>query len=302
MSQSSEAGADEPATEIFTAAAILNREGHAPKAAERSAQPQHRRGVEPGGEPDKRVAARRGAVLGGALLAGGAALGGAIFAGSEPTAGETAPAGGDGGEGASSDQGLLGPEVSAEAPPEPVVIDPSANAGSLDDGAPVASPSALAGVSTGTGTAQPAVGGAGPAFPEPSSHDAASGGSGGAGGGYDTAFGSGSGGDTSGGDSGDGDTSGGNTSGGDSGDGDTSGGDSGDGDSGDSDTSGGGSGDGDQGGDEGGLLGVGSDEGLLNTGLLDSDSESSGDESESSGDSGGEDDGGGGLLDTGLLS
>jgi hypothetical protein len=280
---SSEAGADAPATEMFTAVAILNREGRAPEAADRSAQPQHRLGVDPGDEPDKRGAVRRGAIAGGALLAGGAALGAAIFAGSEPTAGETAPAGGDGGEGAFPDQGLLGPEVFAEAPPGPVVIDPAASTGSLDDAAPVASPGALAGVPTGTDTAHPAAGGGGAASasPEPSGDDAAPSGSGGAGGGDDTAFGSGSGGDTSG-----GDTSGGDTSGGDAGGGDAGGGDTGGGD---------------QGGDEGGLLGVGSDEGVLDTGLLASDSESSGDESESSGDSGGEDDGGGGLLDTGLL-
>ena len=270
---SSEAGADGPATEVFTAIAILNREGHTPEAADRSAQPQHRLGVDPGDEPDKRGAARHGAIAGGALLAGGAALGVAIFADSEPTAGETAPAGGDGGEGAYPGQGLLDPEVSAEAPPEPVVIDPAASTGSLDDAAPVVSPGALAAVPPGTDPTHPEAGGAGAASasPDPSGHDAAPGGSGGAGGGDDTAFGSGSGRDTS----------GGNTSGGDASGGDT--------------------GDGDEGGDEGGLLGVGSDEGVLNTGLLASDSESSGDESESSGDSGGEDDGGGGLLDTGLL-
>ena len=265
---SSEAGADEPATEMFTAVAILNREGYAPEAADRSAQPQHRLGVDPGGEPDKRGVDRRGAIAGGALLAGGAALGVAIFAGSEPTAGETAPAGGDGGEGTYPGQGLLDPEVSAEAPPEPVVIDPAASTGSLDDAAPVVSPGALAGVLTGSDAAHPEAGraGAASASPDPSGHDAAPVGSGGAGGGDDTAFGSGSGRDTSGGD-----------------------------------TSGGDTGHGDEGGDEGGLLGVGSDEGFLDTGLLASDAESSGDESEPSGDSDGEDDGGGGLLDTGLL-
>jgi hypothetical protein len=267
---SSEAGADEPATEMFTAVTILNREGHAPEAADRSAQPQHRLGADSGGEPGKRGPARGGAIAGGALLAGGAALGVAIFADPEPTAGETAPAGGDGGEGAYPGQGLLDPEVSAEAPFEPVVIDPAASTGSLDDAAPVVSPGALAGVSTGTGPAHPEAGGgsAASASPDPGGHDAAVGGSGGAGGGddtaFDTAFGSGSGRDTSG--------------------GDTSGGDTGD-----------------EGGDEGGLLGVGSDEGVLDTGLLASDSEASGDESESPGDSGGEDDGGGGFLDTGLL-
>jgi hypothetical protein len=267
---SSEAGADEPATEMFTAVSILNREGHAPGAADRSAQPQHRRGVESEGEPDKRGAVRQGAIAGGALLAGGAALGVAIVAGSEPTAGETAPAVGDGegDEGAYPGQGLLDPEVSAEAPPEPVVIDPAANTGSLGDAAPVVSHGALAGVLTGTDPAHPGAGGAdaASASPDPSGADAAPGGSGGTGGEDDTAFGSGSGHDTSGGDTSD----------------DASGDDTG-------------------GGDEGGVLGVGSDEGVLNTGLLASDSESSGDESESSGDSGGEDDGGGGLLDTGLL-
>jgi hypothetical protein len=268
---SSEAGADEPATEVLNAAAILNREGHSPEAADRSVQPQHRLGADPGGEPDKRGATRGGAIAGGALLAGGAALGVAIFADSEPTVGEAAPAGGDGGEGAFLGQGLLDPVISAEAPLEPVVLDPAASTGSLDDAAPVVSPGALAGVSTGTDPAHPAeTGGAGAASdsPDPSGHDAAPGGSGGAGGGDDTAFGSGSGRDTSG-----GDTSAGDTGGGDTG-----------------------------GGDESGLLGVGSDEGVLNTGLLASESESSGDESESSGDSGGEDDGGGGLLDTGLLA
>jgi hypothetical protein len=271
---SSEAGADGPATEVFTAIAILNREGHAP-AADRSAQRQHRQGVDPGDEPDKRGAARGGAIAGGALLAGGAALGVAIFADSEPTAGETAPAGGDGGEGAYPGQGLLDPEVSAEAPPEPVVIDPAASTGSLDDAAPVVSPGALAAVPTGTDPAHPEAGGAGAASasPDPSGHDAAPGGSGGADGGDDTAFGSGSGRDTSGGDT-SGDTSG--DTGGDTGGGDESG-------------------------NSGGLLGVGSDEGVLNTDLLASESESSGDEWDSSGDSGGEDDGGGGLLDTGLL-
>jgi hypothetical protein len=258
---SPEVGADEPATEMLTAVAILNREGHAPEAADRSAQPQHQLGVDPGGEPDKRGAARGGAIAGGALLAGGAALGVAIFADSAPTAGETALAGADGGEGAYPGQGLLDPEVPAEAPLEPVVIDPAASTGSLDDAAHVVSPGALAGVQTGTDPAHPEAGGAGApsASPDPSGHDAAPGGSGGAGG-DDTAFGSGSGRDTSG--------------------GDTEGGDTG---------------------DEGGFLGVGSDEGVLDTGLLASDSESSGDELESSGDSGGEDDGGGGLLDTGLL-
>jgi hypothetical protein len=271
---SSEAGADEPATEMFTAVAILNREGHAPEPADRSAQPQHRLSADPGAEPDKPGVTRHGAIAGGALLAGGAALGVAIFADSEPTAGETAPAGGDGGEGAYPGQGLLDPEVSPEAPPEPVVIDPAASTGSLDDAAPVVSPGTLPGVPTGTDPAHPEAGGAGAASasPDPSGHDAASGGSGGTGGGDDTAFGSGSGPDTSDGDTSDGDTSGGDTSGGDTG-----------------------------GGDEGGLLGVGSDDGVLDTGLLASDSESSGDESESSADSGGEDDGGGGLLDTGLL-
>jgi hypothetical protein len=250
---SSEAGADAPATEMFTAVSILNREGHAPEAADRSAQPQHRLDVDPGGEPDKRGATRGGAIAGGALLAGGAALGVAIFADSEPTAGETALAGGDGGEGAYPGEGLLDPEVSAEAPFEPVVIDPAASTGSLDDGVRVVSHGTVAGVPT--------------ASLAPSGHDPALGGAGGAGGGDDTAFGTGSGRDTSAGD----------TSGGDTGGGDT------------------------EGGDEGGFLGAGSDEGIFNTGLLASDSESSGDESESSGDSGGEDDGGGGLLDTGLL-
>ncbi|QYN32575.1 hypothetical protein K1T35_28840 [Pseudonocardia sp. DSM 110487] len=264
---SSEAGADEAATEVFSAAAILNREGHAPEAADRSAQPQHRLAVDPGGEPDKRGAVRRGAIAGGAVLAAGAALGVAIFADSEPTAGETAFAGGDGGDGAYPGQGLLDPEVSAEAPPEPVVIDPAASAGSLDDAAPVVSPGALGGVPTGTDPAHPEADGAGAASasPEPSGHDTASGGSGGAGGGDDTAFGSGSGRDTSGSDTGGDDTSADDTGGG----------------------------------DEGGLLGVGSDEGVLDTGLLAADSESFGDESESSGDSGG--DGDGGVLDTGLL-
>jgi hypothetical protein len=262
--RSSEAWADEPATEIFTAAAILNREGYAPEAPDRSAQPQHRLGLDPGGEPDKPGAARRGAIAGGALLAGGAALGVAIFADSEPTGGETVPAGGDDGEGAYPGQGLLDPEVSAEAPPEPVVIDAAANTGSLDEVAPVVSPGAIAGVPTGTDPAHPEAGGSGAASasPDPGGHDSASGGSDGAGGGDDIAFGSGSGRDTSG--------------------GDTSGGDTG-------------------GGDEGGPLGVGSDDGVLDTGLLASDSESSGDESESSGNSGGDDDGGGGLLDTGLF-
>jgi hypothetical protein len=133
------------------------------------------------------------------------------------------------------------------------VIDPAASTGSLDDAARVVSHGTVAGVPT--------------ASLAPIGHDPALGGSGGARGGDDTAFGTGSGGDTGGGDTSGGDTSGGNTGGG----------------------------------DEGGFLGVGSDEGLLNTGLLASDSESSGDESESSGDSGGEDDGGGGVLDTGLL-
>jgi hypothetical protein len=259
---SSEAGGDEPATEMFTAVAILNREGHASEAADRSVQPQHRRDVDPGGEPDKSgPPVRRGAIAGGALLAGGAALGVAIFADSEPTAGEAAPAGGDGGEGAYPGQGMLDPEVPAEALPEPVVFDPAASTGSLDDAAPVISPGALAGVPTGTAPAHPEAGGAeaAPASPDPSGHDAVPGGSGG---GDDTAFGSGSGRDTSGDDT---------------------------------------SGDDTEGEDDGGLLGVGSDEGVLDTGLLASDAESSGDESESSGDSGGEDDGGGGLLDTGLL-
>jgi hypothetical protein len=261
---SPEAGADEPATEMLTAVAILNREGRAPEAADRSAQPQHQLGVDPGGEPDKRGAARGGAIAGGALLAGGAALGVAIFADSEPTAGETALAGVDGGEGAYPGQGLLDPEVSAEAPLEPVVIDPAASTGSLDGAPHVVSPGALAGVQTGTDPAhaEADAAGAASASPHSSGHDAAPGGSGGASGGDDTAFGSGSGRDTSGGDASGGDTSG---------------------------------------GDEGGFLGVGSDDGVLDTGLLASDSESSGDELESSGDSGGEDDGGGGLLDTGLL-
>jgi hypothetical protein len=265
---SPEAGADEPATEMLTAIAILNREGHAPEAAARSAQPQHQQGVNPGGSPDKRGAARGGAIAGGALLAGGAALGVAIFADSAPTAGETAPAGGDGDEGAYPGQGLLDPEVSAEAPLEPVVVDPAASSGSIDDAARVVSPGALAGVQTGTDPAHAVAdaAGAASASPDPSGHDASPGGSGGAGGGDDTAFGSGSGRDTSGGDTGGGDTSGGEAGGG----------------------------------DEGGFLGVGSDEGILDTGLLASDSESSGDE-ESSGDSGGQDDGGGGMLDTGLL-
>jgi len=264
---SSEAGADEPATEIFTAVAILNREGHAPEAADRSAQPQHRLGADPGDEPDRRVTARHGAIAGGALLAGGAALGAAIFADSEPTVGEMVPTGGTGGEDTYPGQGLLDPEVSAEAPPEPVVIDPAASTDSLDGAAPVVLPGALAGVSTGTDTSRPEAGGAGAASasPDPGDHGAAPGGSGGAGGGDDIAFGSGSGGDTSGGDTG----------------GDTEG-----------DTGGGG---------EGGPLGVGSDEGVLDTGLLASDSESSDGDSEPAGDSGGEDDGGGGLLDTGLL-
>jgi hypothetical protein len=251
---SSEAGADEPATEMFTAAAILNREGHAPEAADRSAQPQHRLGVDPGGEPDKRGGARRGAIAGGALLAGGAAVGVAIFANSEPTPGETALAGGDGSEDAYPGQGVLDPEVSTDAPPGPVVIAPAASTGSLDDAASVVSQGALAG---GAGAAS--------ASPDPIGHAAAPGGSGGASGGDDTAFGSGAGPDTSG-----DDTSGDDTSAGDTGGGD-------------------------------GLLGVGSDEGVLNTGLLASDFESYGDESGSYGDSGGEDDGGGGLLDTGLL-
>jgi hypothetical protein len=250
MSKMSSEGADAPATEVFTAVTILNREGHAPETADRSAQPQHRLDVDPGGEPDKRGATRGGAIAGGAVLAGGAALGVAIFADPEPTAGETALAGGDGGEDAYPGEGLLDPEVSAEAPFEPVVIDPAASTGSLDDGARFVSHGAVAGVPT--------------ASLAPSGHDPALGGAGGAGGGDDTAFGTGSG-------------SGSDTSGGDTGGGDTAGG------------------------DEGGFLGVGSDEGILNTGLLASDSESSGDESESSGDSGGEDDGGGGLLDTGLL-
>lgn len=260
---SSEAGADEPATEMFTAAAILNREGRAPEAADRSAQPQHRLGADAGDEPDRRGTARRGAIAGGALLAGGVALGVAAFAASEPTGGETAPAGGDGGEDAYPGQGRLDPEVSAEAPPEPVVIDPAASTGSLDDAAPAVSPGTLAGVPIGTDPAHPEAGGPGAASasPDPSDHDAAPGGSGGAGGGDDTAFGSGAGRDTSGGDTGHGDEVD----------------------------------------DEGGALGVGSDEGVLDTGFLAFDSESSGDDSELASGSGGEDDGGGGLLDTGLL-
>lgn len=265
------AGADEPATEIFTAVSILNREGHAPVAADRSVQPQHRRDADPGGEPERRGVTRSGAIAGGAVLAGGAAVGVAVFADSEPTAGQMVPVGGDGGDGAYPGQGLLDPEIPAEAPLEPVAIDPAASTGSLDEAAPGGSP----GVPGGSTPAHPEPGGAdaAPASPDSGGPDAGPGGSGGAGGGDDTAFGSGSGHDTS--------------------DGDTSDGDASDGDTGDGDTGGG---------DEGGLLGAGSDEGVLDTGLLASDSESSGDESESSGDSGGEDDGGGGLLGTGLLA
>ncbi|MHA6616639.1 hypothetical protein [Pseudonocardia sp. DLS-67] len=264
------AGADEPATEIFTAVSILNREGHAPGAADRSVQPQHRRDADPGGEPDRRGVTRSGAIAGGAVLAGGAAVGVAVFADSEPTVGEMVPVGDGGDGGAYPGQGLLDAEVPAEAPLEPVAIDPAASTGSLDETAPGGSPGAPAGA-----PAHPAAGGAGAASASPDSGgpDAGRGGSGGADGGDETAFGSGSGHDTS-----DGDTSDGDTSDGDTSDGDTAGG------------------------DEGGLLGAGGDEGVLDTGLLASDSDSSGDEAESSGDSSGEDDGGGGLLGTGLLA
>jgi hypothetical protein len=250
------AGADDPATEVLSATAILSREGLAPEAADRSARAQHRRDAEPEGEPDKRGVVRNGAIAGGAVLAAGAAVGVALLADSEPPAGGLTLVTGDGGEGPYPGQGLLDPEVSAEAPLEPVVIDPAASTGTLDDAATV--------VPLGIPASEVA---ALFAAPEPSSHDADPGGPGGTRGEDDTAFGSGSG-----------------SSGGSSG-AEASGDDAKDADAKDA--------------DEGGFLGIGDDEGVLDSGLMPSDS--SHDQRESFGDGDGGDDGGGGLLDTGLL-
>lgn len=273
---SSDAGADEPATEIFTAVSILNREGHVPGAADRSVQPQHRRAADPGDEGAKRMVIRRGAIAGGAVLAAGAAAGVAVFAGSEPTAGETAPVDGTGAaEETYPGQGLLDAEVPAELPPEPVVIDAAAGAGPLGEVAPVVSPGVHAGATAGADPAVPEAAAA-PASPDPGGPDPAPGGSGNDGGEDDVAFGSGSGPDASDGETSDGDTSGEDASDGDTGGGEPEGEDTG-------------------GGEEGALLRAGSDDGLLGTGLLASDSGSSDD----GGDGGGEDDGG--VLGTGLL-
>ncbi|MFC5233075.1 hypothetical protein [Pseudonocardia zijingensis] len=146
MSRTSSAGgADGPATEVFTAVSILNREGHPPVGADRSAQAQHRRDAEPGAEPEKSGRSRRGAIAGGAGLAGGVAVGVAAFAGgSEPAPGEMVAVAADGGEGAYPGQGLLDLEDSADAPLEPVAIDPAANTGALDEATPVVSPGAPA--------------------------------------------------------------------------------------------------------------------------------------------------------------
>jgi hypothetical protein len=237
------AGADDPATEVLSATAILSREGLAAEAADRSARAQHRRDAEPEGEPDKRGVVRNGAIAGGAVLAAGAAVGVALLADSEPPAGGLTLVTGDGGEGPYPGQGLLDPEVSAEAPLEPVVIDPAAGTGTLDPAGEVAAVFAA---------------------PEPSSHDADPGGPGGTRGEDDTAFGSGSGG-----------SSGAEASGDDAKDADA------------------------KDADEGSFLGIGDDEGVLDSGLMASDS--SDDQRESFGDGDGGDDGGGGLLDTGLL-
>lgn len=247
------AEADGPATEVLSATAILSREGHSPEALDRSARANHRKDAEPEGEADKRGVVRNGAIAGGAVLAAGAAVGVALLADSEPPAGGLTLVTGDAGEGPYPGQGLLDPEVSAEAPLEPVAIDPAASTGTLDDAAPV--------VPLGIPASEVA---AMFAAPEPSSHDADPGDPEGPRGGDDTAFGSGSGG-----------SSGPEASGDDAKDADA------------------------KDADEGGLLGIGDDDGVLDSGLMAADS--SDDHPGSFGDGDGGDDGGGGLLDTGLL-
>lgn len=151
----------DPDTDGISVGALLRREGHAPRAAARPAQPRPRQqeaSSDDDGRPDRRVLVRRGAIAAGTLLAAGSVLGATLFTDVVPTVNQAPTPGGEDDGGAYPGQGLLDPEGPVDAPADPVVIDQAAATDPLDPGTaaptdwvPVAFPGALAGSNTGSG-------------------------------------------------------------------------------------------------------------------------------------------------------
>ena len=153
---------DDAVTQTISVGTLLRREGRAPHAADRPLQPRGHEGEGEAAEKaeksadDRRVLVRRGAIAAGTLLAAGSVLGAAVLTDVVPT-GQDVQADGaqDGAGGAYPGQGLLDGQDGVAAPP---VIDPASvqlDAGTAppDSWIPVAFPSALAGVPTGTAAA-----------------------------------------------------------------------------------------------------------------------------------------------------
>jgi hypothetical protein len=151
----------DPDTDGISVGALLRREGHAPRAADRPVQPRPRQqqaSSDDDGRPDRRVLVRRGAIAAGTLLAAGSVLGATLFTDVVPTVNQAPTPGGEDDGGAYPGQGLLDPEGPVGAPADPVVIDQAAATDPLDPGTaaptdwvPVAFPGALAGSNTGSG-------------------------------------------------------------------------------------------------------------------------------------------------------
>ncbi len=151
---------------------LLRREGRAPHAIDRPIQPRAHQQADDdaGAEPatDRHARLRRGTIAAGTLLAAGSVIGAAILTEVGPTTGTDAldpPT-----DGTYPGQGLLDPDNPLGPPVGTVQLDQAASINTLDPGTaaptswvPIAFPSALAGVPTGTAAAAAADAAAGAA-------------------------------------------------------------------------------------------------------------------------------------------
>jgi hypothetical protein len=184
---------EEDAGRGISVGSLLRREGRAPHAIDRPIHPRaHQQSDDAGDKPatDRSAHVRRGAIAAGTLLAAGSVFGAAVLAEVAPATGTQDPPT----NGTYPGQGLLDPDNPLVPPAGTVQLDQAASVNALDPGAaaptawvPIAFPSALAGVPTGTAAAaasdaaaQAAGGGNGGSTP---GGDSGSGGTGGAGGG-----------------------------------------------------------------------------------------------------------------------
>ena len=150
-------------TVVISVDALLRREGRDPHANRRTAAAPRERESADAEErsTDRRTAVRRGAIAAGTLLAAGSVVGAAALVDVAPTSTVEAQNGGDNTQnGSYPGQGLLDGAPEGLLPPGAAVIDPAAVTDPLDPGTaaptswvPVAFPSAVAGVPTGTGAA-----------------------------------------------------------------------------------------------------------------------------------------------------